>query len=246
MMGRTHALTGVVAGLAVAPLVGVTRPAAVGVFAAVCAGWALVPDLDHPSSSASRLLGPVTRALSAGLRIGTGAFYRLTKGPRDEAGTHRTVTHTALFAAIVGALIGWGGALTPWVPLAVALFGVLLAADRLGDWLLAAAAVGVGAALVGPGWVWLLGQVAVLSWAAGVAAGLGCLVHVCGDMVTISGAPLLFPLPIKGETYWELRPPSALRFRTNGSFERIVVFPLFVVVGVLLLPGVWPWIAYLG
>ena len=55
MLGVSHAMSGAAAGLAVAgyaPLaVGVTPSAGTVVtFAAVCAGAALLPDLDHPSS----------------------------------------------------------------------------------------------------------------------------------------------------------------------------------------------------
>lgn len=230
MMGRTHALTGAVAGLAVAPLARLDSTPHVAAFAVITAGWALVPDLDHPSSSATRLLGPITRALSFGLRKATGAFYRLTKGPNDEAGTHRTVTHCGLFAVLVGALLGWLGTVSPWTTVAVAGFGLLLAADRLGNWLLAVALGGLLLwAGTGTSPAAMLATAGELSWTVGLAAGLGCLVHTLGDMVTISGAPLLFPIPIAGETYAEIRPPRALRLRTGGKVENWLVAPLCLV-----------------
>lgn len=86
MMGRTHALTGLVAGLTVAPAIGADSPHTAVVFATVTAGFALLPDLDHPGASASRLLGPITGALSWLLRTASAAVYGLTKGPRDEQG----------------------------------------------------------------------------------------------------------------------------------------------------------------
>ena len=240
MMGRTHALTGCAAGLAVAPLAGVDNLANVAVFAVICGGWALVPDLDHPQSSATRLLGPVTRALSAGLRAATGAFYRATKGPRDEEGTHRTVTHTALWAICVGLLLGWLGTISPWTTVGVAVFGVLLAADRLGRWLLLAP-LGLVLLWAGTGMTpaAMLDTVGGLSWAVGVAAGLGCLVHTCGDMITKSGAPLIFPVVIRGESYYEVRPPRFLRFRTGGKVENWLVTPLcFLALAALAIPAV--------
>jgi hypothetical protein len=42
MMGRTHAATGVLAGLLLGPALGLAE---VGPFAATCAGYALLPDL---------------------------------------------------------------------------------------------------------------------------------------------------------------------------------------------------------
>ena len=64
MMGRTHALTGWCAGLALAPAVGAGSVHKAVIFAATTAGFALLPDLDHPGASASRLLGWLTGALS--------------------------------------------------------------------------------------------------------------------------------------------------------------------------------------
>ena len=80
MMGRSHALSGWCAGLAVAPLIGLTSVAQVVPFAAATAGYALVPDLDHPGASASRLLGPVTCLVSGVVRAFSGVLYTLTKG----------------------------------------------------------------------------------------------------------------------------------------------------------------------
>ena len=72
----------------------------------------------------------------------------------------------------------------------------------------------------------------------GGGVALGCFVHCLGDALTLSGCPFLFPLPIRGEFWYELRPP--IRFRTGGPFETLVLAPAMVVAVVLLLPGVWP------
>lgn len=79
-----------------------------------------------------------------------------------------------------------------------------------------------------------------LGWLVGAGMALGCFVHCLGDALTLSGCPFLWPLPIRGETFYELRPPRLLRFRTNGPFERWVMFPALTVATVLLIPGVWP------
>jgi hypothetical protein len=49
----------------------------------------------------------------------------------------------------------------------------------------------------------------------------------------------LFPVPIAGETWYEIRPPRALRFRTGKKVEKRLIFPVFAVAAVLLIPGVW-------
>lgn len=237
MMGRTHALTGLVAGLATGPLIGAEGAHQVSAFAAVVAGFALLPDLDHPGARASRLLGPATAALSWLLRCASAGAYRLTKGPRDEnsRGTHRHLTHTVLFAVALGGLTAWatdaGG---PWVAAGVALFALLLAEAALGDWVLPVAGGAVAWwALSSPLGV---GELAPLAGWLGIAVALGCVVHCLGDALTESGCPFLWPLPIAGETWYEIRPPRLLRFRT-GTAAEAWIFAAFTVAALWLTPG---------
>lgn len=240
MMGRTHALTGWCAGLGLAPLVGADTLHEAVVFAAVTAGFALLPDLDHPGATASKLLGPLTRGLSWLLRRASSGLYALTKGPRDEnhSGTHRHMTHTVAFAVALGGLTALGTeAAGPYAVGAVVIFALLLAENALGDWLLPVA----GTAAV----VWAVSSpaafhdLAQLSGLLGIAVAVGCFVHCLGDALTESGCPFLWPLPIAGETWYELRPPAVLRFRTGKRAENTVLFPAFSVLAVLLLPGVF-------
>jgi membrane-bound metal-dependent hydrolase YbcI (DUF457 family) len=240
-----------------APLVGLTSVAEAVPFAAATAGYALLPDLDHPCASASRLLGPITEIVSSAVRAFSGLLYAITKGPRDEdsTGRHRHATHTLVAAVLLGILAASAGASGGrWAVLAVALTGLVLAADVLGDWVLA---LGIGAAA----WPILdavlprsaadalpgttaadalqVGLTGIGSW-IGAAVALGMFVHCLGDSLTRSGCPWLWPLPIRGETWFEVRLPRAFRFRTGGWAERVVIAPLLVVGGVLLLPGAVP------
>jgi hypothetical protein len=57
--------------------------------------------------------------------------------------------------------------------------------------------------------------------------------------LTRSGCPWLWPLPIRGETWYEIRLPRHLRFRTGSWVENLVIAPALVIGGVLLLPGAW-------
>lgn len=245
MMGRSHALSGWCAGLVVAPLVGLTSWTEVVPFAAATAGYALVPDLDHPGASASRLLGPLTEAVSAVVRAFSGVLYRLTKGPRDEdtAGKHRHATHTLVAAILLGMLAASLGDRGKWAVLAVAVTGLVLAADVLGDWIVLAVLAAAGwsvfgpsTALPGPADAVQHGLSQIGGW-IGVAVALGMFVHCLGDSLTRSGCPWLWPLPIRGETWYELRLPRLLRFRTGSWVEHFLVVPTLVVAGVLLLPG---------
>ncbi|WP_410787633.1 metal-dependent hydrolase [Kribbella sp. C-35] len=247
MMGRSHALSGWCAGLAVAPLVGLTSVAEVVPFAAATAGYALVPDLDHPGASASRLLGPVTRLVSAAVRAFSGVLYNVTKGPRDEdsTGKHRHATHTLVAAILLGMLAASLGDRGKWAVLAVAVTGLVLAADALGDWIVLAVVAAAGWSIVGTGDA-LPGTAAADALQAGLsqiggwigaAVAVGMFVHCLGDSLTRSGCPWLWPLPIRGETWYELRLPKPLRFSTGKWFEHMVIVPVLTIGGVLLLPG---------
>jgi membrane-bound metal-dependent hydrolase YbcI (DUF457 family) len=254
-MGRSHALSGWCAGLAVAPLLGLNSLAEVVPFAAATAGYALLPDLDHPGASASRLLGPITGLVSRATRLTSAVLYAATKGPRDEdsSGQHRHASHTVAAALLLGALtsgVGTGGG--RWAVLAVAMVGLVLAADVLGDWLLV---VVLGAGLWSVAGPWLAGNTAlpgttvaaavqdgldqIGGW-IGVAVAVGMFVHCLGDSLTRSGCPWLWPIPIRGETWFEIRLPRGLRFRTDSWVERLVIAPALVVAAVLLLPGAIP------
>ena len=246
MMGRSHALSGWCAGLVVAPLIGLTSVAEVVPFAAATAGYALVPDLDHPGAKASRLLGPITRIVSAAVRTFSSVLYRITKGPRDEdsTGKHRHATHTVAAAVLLGFLAAGAGAKGGrWAVLAVAVAGLILAADVLGDWIIAAvigAAVWSVAGGVIPGMTAAdavqAGLAAIGSW-IGVAVAVGMFVHCLGDSLTRSGCPWLWPLPIRGETWYEIRLPRPLRFSTGSWVERLIIVPLLLVGSLLLIPG---------
>ncbi|MGW7679897.1 metal-dependent hydrolase [Kribbella sp. NPDC054772] len=250
MMGRSHALSGWCAGLAVAPLVGLTSIAEVVPFAAATAGYALVPDLDHPGASASRLLGLVTRLVSGAVRAFSGVLYNVTKGPRDEdsTGKHRHATHTLVAAILLGMLAASLGDRGKWAVLAVALTGLVLAADALGDWIVLAvlgaagwsvvSTTGAGTALPGTAAADALqtGLTQIGGW-IGVSVALGMFVHCLGDSLTRAGCPWLWPLPIAGETWYEIRLPRLLRFRTGSWVEHLVIVPLLGVGAVLLLPG---------
>lgn len=137
MMGHTHRLSGDGAGLAVAPTIGLGW-AGTPLFATTTAGYALLPDLDHPGTYAAHFAGPITRLMSRALRALSARVYQATKGPRDEyvSGTHRHLSHTLLFALAMGTLAAVGSWLSPlWGTVPVILVGTLLSVRALRDWM---------------------------------------------------------------------------------------------------------------
>ncbi len=249
VMGPTHAISGAATWLAgswaLAEWGGLRQsPAELVVGAAVCAGAALLPDLDcsgrvtrnqggatvaHTFGVASLFLAECVEKFSLGV-------YRLTRtrfDPRRHNG-HRTLTHTWLFNVALGGLVAvlagvWGK------PFAVGvLFFCLGLAIRglLDDWakhegwplitaLAAAAAYGAWAALPSGRAYPLLG--------AAVAA--GGLIHTLGDMITSAGCPVLWPLPLAGRLWRDIGVPDAIAVRVGGAVERMFLRPLLLAIG---------------
>ena len=220
MLGHSHALSGAAAGLAAATLVLHDPAGPAALLTALTAAYALAPDLDSCGSTAARSLGFATRCVSRVIRAVSGG--------------HRHGTHSLLGIAVFAAVAGLAcslrgdpaGRILLWFVLAA---GLTAASDALrmghiGNLLaLGAAAVmavgGFGLALVP------------------VAAALGCATHIAGDMLTVSGCPLLWPGTLRD---FHLLPRRA-RFSTGHAAEKFLVTPLL-----LAALGVLAWHALRG
>lgn len=259
MMGSSHALSGAavwVAGCALsayAHRAGVPfapRPdtGMVATGALLCAGAALLPDLDHHSSHATRSLAPVTTWLHKALAGSSAVAYRMTRtrwDDPDDNGRHRRLTHTVPFAAFVGVLVGvlvarFGA------PAGVALLFIcaaLMARALMPDltrrqmswrcaaglrWLLPR---GLEVVEYGPGLLAaaLVTNVAVFTpmphwgWWAGLPIAVGSFAHCLGDAITKQGCPFGWPFRIRGKRWYDICLPAALRFRTGSAVEHVVV-----------------------
>ena len=283
-MGPSHAACGAAAWVALTAdytlkLADLTIPIGWGVLpvgnagvvtgALICAGAALLPDLDHPGGTVARSLPPLSGWLSR-------AVVRV-------AGGHRRATHSLLGLAVFIALA--------WVTQNVAVpvgdalrWGSTAAAGDLpGGGSANVRAAGAAAAL--PGEVWPLAAVlSVLliafavkvlafvpdrfsraNWAVGIllgllvaarppenpwwfviAVGVGCAVHLLGDMVTTQGIHLLWPLrmalPLPRALY---RSRAFVRFPVLGNagsgLELAVLTPitLYALVGLACAIAAW-------
>jgi membrane-bound metal-dependent hydrolase YbcI (DUF457 family) len=179
--GRNHALSGLLAWLAVAPPAAeaMGHPLALPVVAAgalVTAGAAVLPDIDHPGSSASRTLGPVSQLTALGVAA--------------VAGGHRQRTHSLAFVALAGGAAALAAAAGPGGAGVIAGLGAALAVRLIGPrpWRSGLGPLGVAVAV---GWS-VATAVPVGSWLP-AAVVLGSLVHLLGDVVTAEGVPLLWP-----------------------------------------------------
>lgn len=230
MMGRSHALSGLSAGvLAAGALPHAPLPVRL-LLIPVIGGASLLPDLDHPQGTAARSIGFLTRWLAQMINEISLSIYHATRGPGDprhKRDGHRLFTHTVpgcLVAGVPGIvsqvigpdLAGSLGADPWWAQRVPALFTVaeigiclgLLArtSRKIGTvFTLGGSALGFAVISAYPGWWWV--------WP--VAVVFGCLAHVAGDGCTVSGVPVLWPIMLDGD-----RGPERWRtFRVPGAFE---------------------------
>lgn len=248
VMGPTHAVSGALVGLLVADVLprdwgGPTSTAETLAFAGVCAGSALLPDLDTTQSTVSRSFGPVSQAVARGVAATSAGYYNLTKGKKERrrTGGHRTMTHTVLFAALLGTAVSLLVAAFAREAIIAVLFITLGLAIRglFGTWAKKSgwwAVTGVSAVLSVLLWTAFPGEVG--STGLGVAVALGCVTHYLGDAITKEGIPFLAPfVPWRGKRWWEFRLPSALAIRAGGPFEMVVLGPVMTVAAVCM--AIW-------
>lgn len=164
--------------------------------AMVCAGAALLPDADHRHATIAHSLPPVSNAICAGIG--------------EVSGGHRNGTHSLLgigaFTALAWVLGLWtvdsdrfgiiypGAGLLAVLLVSFALKALKFIPDTMArlPWLLSIPA-GIFVAVFSPDEQnWLVLAVAV-----------GCAVHILGDMLTVGGCNLIWPI--------KMRSPRALR-----------------------------------
>jgi membrane-bound metal-dependent hydrolase YbcI (DUF457 family) len=229
MMGHTHALAGAVAWLGLVPALSEygmkMTPGQVVAGSIVCAGAALLPDMDHQSGSISQALGPVTKVL--------------TKFVAWISGGHRHATHSLLFmlVAMFGCDLlsqyfrfGWWVILFLLIGLGLRGIGIHIPEREHFNFVLNGAIAGgityvmVGMRFAGPG-IDLYVNDYRLGW-AGLAVGLGCFMHVFTDCLTPEGCPVFWPVKTRFEV--------PIVPRTDGVVEKWVVTPILTLGMVLL------------
>lgn len=241
-MGHSHATTGAAAWVALTA----TVPGALGwvpmskgeviAGAVVTAGAALLPDADHHSGTIAHSLPPVSKVA--------------TRFVGQMSGGHRHGTH-GLLAVPVFAAIAW----------ALSFLRIPYGAGeefQLGAWLLLVlmTAFAAKALRITRGWIssWAVSLgTATLTvvyapetmWWLPMSVALGVLVHILGDLVTVQGVPLLWPLkpkPVVPSPFWKNGYFSVPVIGTAGSarewvFIVAVDMYLIYVLGVTALGG---------
>lgn len=206
-LGHTHALSGAVAGLGVGLYLMHPHPPAVqlALFTGLTAGAAVLPDIDHPNSTLAHCFGFWTKSFAWLVGKISGGHRHLTHAVLGVAGFEFLAWLAAKFRHEIGGQVG----LVVLLSLVIA-SGLYAAGIRghVADVVAIAASIG----LVGTG-------TGLAHLAA--AVGLGCAIHVVGDMLTEEGCPLLYPF---SERHFRLL-PRPLAFTTGTRPELWVLDP---------------------
>ncbi len=250
MMGPSHALSGAAVWLAGSWALDFfdvyqQTPLELAVGTAVCAGGALLPDLDlsgrvtsgDGGATVANTFGRVSLFIAEVLEKFSLVIYSLTRMRHDpdRANGHRTLTHTLPFTVGVGLLTTWAcGAGGKWAVIGILFFMLGLAlrglfhkwAERRGWVLITALSAGAAYATflylpAGRGYPML-----------GVAVGVGCFVHLLGDLITSAGVPILWPIPTGRRMWRMIGVPNVLAVSVGGKVETILLRGAFALVAI--------------
>lgn len=222
-------------------------------------GSALMPDLDAVKSTSINVLGFIGAGLSTAMRGFSSIVQGVIKGPYDKSSDpHRGFWHTLVSAFLVGGLFAGLTSINVEVftfrdnSITVATLIVLLiiyisiklalaslfksfynknksSTGKLG--------MTVGAFAISVILVILLPSNIDYTWVGG-AVTFGWIAHLLGDMMTVSGVPILFPLKIKGKRWWDIRLP--LGIKAGGFIETAVLIPMFSIIIIISLWNIIP------
>lgn len=218
-------------------------------FCMVAAGGALLPDLDNTASTAKSSLGIFGTGISAFMRATSPPIQELISSKYDRRSTghedaHRGFYHTFLSGILFGALFAF--LCSPVISIKA---GGLIINGKLISLILLFISVDLAfSAILGEVWkskkimdsivsIVLAFAVSAVIWYGmadhgnytmiGVGLGIGWIIHILGDMFTVSGAPALFPLKIRGKYWYDIR---FLKIKAGGAMENMVFVPLFTLI----------------
>jgi hypothetical protein len=227
MMGSTHAATGALAGVVVTSATG-GSPLTVAAGAVLCAGAALVSDLDHGNSCATLAHGPFTRLPSKIVIRISRTTYRHSRTnwekdhrPSHDPGGHRYLTHTGIFAVFAGMLatalsITWSSQMAvEFFLISFAIRGLCQAlpgSNKIDKWPARTMISAIGS------WFLLINPILL-----GVIVSTGIMTHIAADGMTKAGVPIFWPVTIRGQKWCRLRTPVTIT-TGKGRAEPIITW----------------------
>jgi len=217
MLGKSHVITGLTAGVGLDALFPAAPLPIKGLVVIAAGGAVMLNDLDHPSATAARSLGIVTKVIAIGVDHACLSLYYATATAGDQPDRksgHRTATHTIPFCVLAGGLVALLGVVSPIaVAVAVALLAGLLAHG------IKVAGTGLFWTAGGVSW-WVFTHDPGWSWLVSLAVTIGCLVHIGGDWLTNSGVPALWPIRSQGKRWRLVHAP--VTFAAGSADETVI------------------------
>lgn len=217
----------------------------------IIVGASLMPDLDAVQSTSINTLGIVGSVLSKAMRGFSSIVQNTIRSSSDATGAdpHRGFWHTIVAAIFAGLLtVGLTSIDTTLftignVEVSIALFVVVFIIFISIQLLIASLfksvhkkskgsltgkiTVRLGSLLVAVVLVSMLPSGLSYKW-VGAAVTFGWIAHLLGDMMTVSGVPILFPLKHRGKRWWNFRLP--LGIKAGGWIEMSILMPLFAII----------------
>lgn len=175
----------------------------------VATGFALLPDIDEPASTVSRLFGPISRVIST--------------ATRELAGGHRKATHSWIMPLIGVGLVVCSQYNTIIAGIVMSISYILAVRMVVPDKATGAAWIVMVIGLLSA-WMAALGNLNLTPMLLAVPAGI--LLHDLGDWFTNTGIPFLWPHKKKY---------AAKFFYTGGDTEVYFVRPLMFTVLMIMI-----------
>lgn len=231
------------------------------------AGSSLTPDLDNTSSTSKSSLGLLGDILSIAFRESSAIIQTTikTKYDKNEPNPHRGFYHTFLASILIGLFVylltsinffhvtlpyfgkvGSGfifAIIVTWLNLQMALAGLFNEAIK---------SIKKSGGIFGELITFAISLFITLSlfvqikdiksfWWLGVSITAGMIIHQLGDGFTKAGVPMLFPIPIKGKLWWNIR-IMGIGITAGGVVEKVVFMPIFgilIILSFLRIAGVY-------
>lgn len=255
LMGPTHALSALAIALLVAwlasdfmfnTLLGSNNIIVFISAVIIIIGASLMPDLDAVNSTSINTLGIAGAILSTGMRAFSSVIQGLIKGPYDKSGDpHRGFWHTFLAAIFIGVIISaitsinikvMSVANIELTVASIVVVFIIYISLQLAMASLAKAfykkkgsniIIKIGTLIISFALLVTLPKDLSYKW-VGVAVSFGWIAHLLGDMMTVAGVPVLFPLKFKGKRWWNFRAPIGIK--ANGFIENTFLIPIFTII----------------
>lgn len=228
----------------------------------IITGAALMPDLDAVKSTSINVLGIVGQGLSKAMRATSKIIQSTIKGPYDTPGAdpHRGFWHTIVAGLFIGFLTRLLTSIDTKLftigakDISVSTFAVMFILYLSIQLVLASLFASFYRKTKNKGITGRITMtagsliVAVLltaslpanldySW-VGHAVTLGWVIHIFGDMFTVAGVPVLFPIKRKGKRWWNYRMPFGIK--AGGFIEYSVIVPILTLIAIVSLYNVIP------